>query len=86
MSILKLPDEQYAYVYCVFRIVDSRIKKYKGKIGWTEQTLTKAKKDSLKHHALFIRKFSITQTKVDPYKILSWYGFFCHIILMIQIN
>lgn len=44
-------------------------------IGLTERTLTDAAEDAMKHHALFINKF-INQKSVDPFKIVSWYGFF----------
>lgn len=46
-----------------------------GLVGLTKQTLLDAAEDAIKHHAAFVDKF-INQKSVDPYKILSWYGFF----------
>jgi hypothetical protein len=55
-------------------VVDKALVKT-GRVGLTEKTLRNAAEDAMVHHAAFINKF-IIQKSVDPFKIISWYGFF----------
>lgn len=75
-NINSLSDEDIKAVYNMMKTVDLILRK-KGKyVGVAESTLDEAKKSAIQHHYRFLQRFSIWQTAVDPYKILSWYGFY----------
>jgi hypothetical protein len=72
----RLCEEDKKAVYNMMKIVDAILRK-KGKyVGVAESTLDEAKRSAMQHHYNFLERFSIFQTAVDPYKILSWYGFY----------
>ncbi len=73
-----LSDEDIARIHNllgVFNQVVDQTLVSTGKIGLTQTTLNDAAQDAILHHQSFINKF-IHQKSVDPYKIVSWYGFF----------
>lgn len=47
-----------------------------GSLGLTESDFYKAKERTITHHYAFLTKLQIQQTSIDPYKIMSWYGFY----------
>jgi hypothetical protein len=74
----KLTQEDIRRIYHLIGVFDEmldRLLVHTGKVGLTVQTLKDAAQDAMVHHAAFIDKF-IEQREVDPYKIVSWYGFF----------
>ena len=76
MANLSTTDkERICILIGIFNAVVNKTLVKSGLVGLTKQTLLDAAEDAIKHHAAFVNKF-INQKSVDPYKILSWYGFF----------
>jgi hypothetical protein len=74
-TLTKLTQADKDLALTIMLLVDGVIKHQKN-IGFTEITLSKAKRDAITHHSKFIHELGVTQNKVDAYKICSWYGFY----------
>lgn len=75
MSIPSADRSRVNQLLNVFDQVISRRYVANSLVGLTEQTRECARKATIEHHKQFVDRF-IDQDKVDPYKIVSWYGFF----------
>jgi hypothetical protein len=47
-----------------------------GLLSLTKDDFDNAKEKTITHHYAFLTKLKIQQTSIDPYKIMSWYGFY----------
>ena len=71
-----LTSEDRQAVFNMMTTLD-KVLKAKGKyVAVTDTTLDTAKHAAMRHHYRFLKRCGIQQATVDPYKILSWYGFY----------
>lgn len=63
--------EKLDYILCSKAFSDKH-----GSLNLTSDCLAEAKEKTITHHYKFLAKLQIQQTSIDPYKIMSWYGFY----------
>jgi hypothetical protein len=74
MNLLSDSDIEAAYNYMLkLDLIVSRKPEY---VAVSGIRFDEAKRSAILHHCNYVKHFGIWQQSVDPYKILSWYGFY----------
>ncbi len=71
-----LSEADIRAAYGLMRLVDKAFLSKEKYVGIAGKTLDSAKRSAMEHHYKFLNHFKMRQSCVDPYKIMSWYGFY----------
>ena len=79
MSI-EISEDDKKLIFLVFSLLDQLITSedypYHQHVGVARDTLDKAKTDAIRFHIGHLKHHKVHATSIDPYKIVSWYGFY----------